>query len=509
MSQSQSSSTHEYDKLVNHLKVVYDYRWIRSVLEWDQQVYMPPKGNEARARQVALLAELAHQKMIDPQYGEWLEKANSHLNFSEDQKALLREAKRDRDRAIRVPAKLVQQIAEHSSKAHPVWAECRKKNDFKGYIPTLQRMLELKIEEAHALGFASGGVPYDAHLETFEPGATVQTLNPVLAQTREIVVAALQAIQRSKKKPKKGIFNKVFPIGDQKKFGEMVAAKIGYDFQAGRLDVSAHPFTTSFDIQDVRITTRYSEKNLIDSIFSTIHEAGHGIYEQNLPLQHCGTPLGEYLTMGIHESQSRFWENCVGRSRAFWKYFYPKLVQQFPQALKKVKFDDFYIAMNEVKPSFIRVDADEVTYNLHIVLRYEIEKGLFSGEYKVEDLPAVWNQKMKDYLGIVPKKDSLGVLQDVHWSFGGFGYFPSYLLGNLYAAQWLAVMKKEMKDFEKQILKGDFSKIRQWLKEKIHQHGRRYTASELVKRISGESLNPVYFENYLKTKFGELYNVQW
>ncbi|OFZ22305.1 MAG: hypothetical protein A2X94_02325 [Bdellovibrionales bacterium GWB1_55_8] len=501
--------TKRYDQLVPRLQEIHDLRFAKAVLEWDQQTYMPEKGNEARSRQMALLASLAHEKQTSEQLGEWISALQAESSLSAEQKALVREAKRDRDKAVNVPASLVREISETAGKAHATWSEARKKNRFRDFAPSLKRLIELKTQEALARGVPGGRVPYDVLLDDFEPGATVEFLNPIISEARDISRAALEAIQGSRKKPKFAILQKIYPDAAQEKFGRFVMDHMGYDLAAGRLDRSVHPFTTSFDADDVRITTRYEERWLPSSLFGIIHECGHALYEQGLPRRHMGTPLGEAVSLGIHESQSRFWENQVGRSREFWQYFFPSAKKAFPKALGTTKLDDFHFAVNAVRPSLIRVEADEVTYNLHIVVRYELEQALFSGDLSVEDLPEAWNSKMKNYLGLKPKKDSEGVLQDVHWSFGGFGYFPTYLLGNLYASQWTATLRKSMPDFRKKISTGKLLPIKKWMNENIHQYGRLYPAHELAARISGEPLNPKHFDSYLKEKYGNLYQVSW
>jgi len=495
-------------ELVSALRDIYDLRSARAVLEWDQSTYMPPKGNDARARQIALLSELAHQKLCAEKLGELLLYCSSGVDISDDDQALVREARRDRDRAVKVPSSLVREISETCGQAHAIWIEARKKNNFKLYAPVLKKVVELKKQEAHAIGFGQG-VPYDALLDGFEPGATVKMLDPIIAETREITTRVVEATSNSRRKPKIRILRRKYPLKQQEQFGFAVLLKMGYDLDAGRLDSAVHPFSTSFDVEDSRITTRYDERYFNDAIFSTIHEGGHALYEQGFQKKYSGTPLAEAISMGIHESQSRLWENQVGRSLQLWKYFFPKARKLFPQALSGVKLEDFYFAINAVQPSLIRVDADEVTYNLHIIIRYELEQALFSGEIQVQDLPKLWNDKMKAYLGIRPRKDSEGVLQDIHWSFGGFGYFPSYLLGNLYAAQWSAFMKKDLKKFDQLLTQGNLVPIKKWLNENIHQHGRRYNAQQLIMKITGEALNPEYFGNYLRDKFQPLYDVKW
>lgn len=490
-----------YPELIRRLHEIHTLRGISAVVGWDEQVSMPPKGNEARAKHSALLATLEHDRQTDPALGECLKACANDGKLSPVQQALVREARRDYDKATKIPGELVREISELSVKAHAVWVEARKKNDFPSFAPLLSRLVSLRKQEAAALGYPKGGVPYDALLDQFEPGATVREIDPIFTRTREITIAALRGIGKSGRKPDVSILKRRFPIEAQEKFSRLLLDVLHYDQQAGRLERSVHPFTTGIGIQDVRITTRYEERWLPGGLFGTIHETGHALYEQALPLAYAGTPLAEALSMGFHESQSRFWENQVGRSLPFWKFLFPRLKRFFPEALARVGLDDFYAAINAVRPSVIRVEADEVTYNLHIIVRYELEKALFANDLSVKDLPAAWNSKMKDYLGVVPRNDAEGVLQDIHWSSGSFGYFPTYLLGNLYAAQWMATLRKDFPDLDKRLARGDFLTVKKWLNEKIHRHGRRYPAAELCRRVSGETLNPEHFAKYLKTKF--------
>lgn len=499
---SHSSKKKSYSELIRRLHEIHTLRGASAVIGWDEQVCMPPKGNDARAKQVALLDTLVHERQADPRLGECLETCARDPKLSDVQKAIVREARRDYDKAVKIPSDLVHEISETSVKAHAVWVEARKKSSFQSFGPFLSRLVSLRKQEAEALGYPKDGVPYDALLDQFEPGATVRELDPIFVRTREITVAALRVLSKSRRKTDVSILKRRFPIERQEKLSRFLLDAMHYDRNAGRLDRSVHPFTTGIDIQDVRITTRYEERWLPGGLFGTIHETGHALYEQALPLAHAGTPLADALSMGFHESQSRLWENQIGRSLAFWKFLFPRVRRLFPDALADVSLKDFYSAINAVRPSLIRVEADEVTYNLHIIVRYELEKALFADAVSVKELPALWNAKMKEYLGVVPRKDAEGVLQDIHWSSGSFGYFPTYLLGNLYAAQWMAALRRDFPDLDKRLARGDFLTVKKWLNDKIHRHGRRYTASELCRRVSGESLNPEYFGKYLQVKFG-------
>jgi carboxypeptidase Taq len=350
------------------------------------------------------------------------------------------------------------------------------------------------------------GNKYNTLLDFYEPGFTVEKIDKVFGELRDAIVDLLNRIKSSGYTPDTKVLEGHFSKASQEKQGTYITEKIGYDFGAGRMDESMHPFTIEFNNKDVRITTHYYENDFTNALFSCIHEGGHAIYEQNISDELRGTTLGSGVSSGIHESQSRFYENILGRSREFWKYFYPEVIKAYPQ-FEKVDFDEFYKAVNIVKPSLIRVDADELTYSLHIIIRYEIEKALINGEIKVEDLPRIWNEKYKEYLGVEPENDGVGVLQDVHWSGGMFGYFPSYALGNLYGAQFYNTMLKEIPDMMKKVENGEFEPIKEWLKEKIHRHGGVYKPSELITMVTGEELTAKYFIEYLNKKYGEIYNL--
>jgi carboxypeptidase Taq len=381
--------------------------------------------------------------------------------------------------------------------------EARQKSDFSIFAPHLKTIVALKKEEADYLGYEAS--PYDALLDAYEPGLTVAQVAPLFASLKTPLVALLKKIKGAPVSPSDDFLHLYYAPERQLAFGQRVLEAMGYNARNGRQDISAHPFTTSFHPTDVRITTRVDEHDLLSSLFSSIHEGGHALYDQGLNPDYFGTPLGEALSLGIHESQSRLWENGIGRSKAFWKYFYPVLQKTFPEALQKIDMENFYAAINIVRPSLIRVEADELTYNLHIMLRFEIERALMEENLPVEALPTLWNEKMKEYLGVVPDSDADGVLQDVHWSGGAIGYFPTYTLGNLYSVQFLNQAKKEMPDLMSHVEKGNLLPLKTWLNEKIHRWGRSYPSDELVRRVTGEPLNPRYFIEYLTEKFDEIY----
>ena len=494
-----------YDEVIKWYREIALIGRILGQLYWDQRVNLPPKGVASRAEQIAYMEGFGHRKLIDPDMVKKVhDLAGESDALSEDAKINIREIKREVDRATKVPTSLVEEISRHVAKSNAAWVEARKNNDFPHFAPFLEKMLDLRKQEAAALGFADN--PYDAALDFFEPGATEEQVRELLADLRGRLVPFLHKVLDKERREAKAILGKTYPIDAQRRFGLKVVAEMGYDFDGGRQDISAHPFTVG-EKGDVRITTRFNENDLRQSIFAMFHEAGHGMYEQGTPDEHLDTPLGHAVSLAVHESQSRFWENIVGRSRPFWKHYFPMLQQEFSTQLGDVPLEEFYRAVNTVTPSLIRVEADEVTYNMHIVLRFEIERAFMAGEVKVGDLPALWNQKMKEYLEIDVPQDADGVLQDVHWSEGLIGYFPTYTMGNLYSAQLRAKMKSDLGDFAGLIEAGDFAPILKWLRENIHQHGKRYRAADLIERATGEKPTAQPFMNYLQEKYGELYDL--
>lgn len=486
-----------------------------SVLSWDQETYMPPGGGAARAEQIATLEGLAHQKLVSDEIGsllgDWVDPATGAANESpadgwdEPSRALLRETWRDFTRAKKLPSEFVIRLSRECSLAQQAWVTAREESRFSKFLPSLKTVLRLKRDEAHYLGHAAS--PYDALLDTYEPGATVAQLSPLLSRLRDRLVPLLQRVQSSPVTIDDSCLHQRFDQAKQVEFGRLVLTAMGYDFNRGRLDLSAHPFTTSFHPTDVRVTTRVFEKDLPSCLFSCIHEGGHGLYDQGLDSRYYGTPLGESLSLGFHESQSRLWENCVGRSLAFWRCFYPMLQHTFPQQLSNVPLDQFYAAINRVSPSKIRVEADELTYNLHIMLRVEIEQALIEERAQAEDLPALWNDKMQSYLGIRPDNDAEGVLQDVHWSMGAFGYFPTYTLGNLYSVQFFEQATGELPKLLEDIEAGNLMPLRRWLEQKIHRWGRMFTPGHLARRVTGSEVSPEPFLRYLEEKYKTLYRL--
>jgi carboxypeptidase Taq len=486
-----------------------------SLLSWDQETYMPAGGGEARAEQISTLQGIAHQKLVSSEIegllAAWINPETGEIRDSpgeawdEPSRSLLREVWRDYSRAKKLPSDFVIKLSRECSLAQQVWAEAKENQSFSQFLPNLRTVLSLKREEAAYLGYRDS--PYDALLDEYEPGSTIKELRPLFAQIKGRLVPLLKKIQESSVQIDDTMLFHTFDQARQLEFGRMVLIAMGYDFERGRLDLSAHPFTTSFHPTDVRVTTRVHEHDLQSCLFSCIHEGGHGLYDQGLDPRYFGTPLGDSVSLGIHESQSRMWENCVGRSRPFWRFFYPMLQQTFHHQLRSLDGEQFYAAINRVKPSLIRVEADELTYNLHIMLRFEIEQDLIEGKTRPEDLPGIWNQKMEEYLGIIPSNDAEGVLQDVHWSFGAFGYFPTYTIGNLYSVQFYEQAKLEIPHLEDEIAAGQLMVLQRWLGQKIHRWGRMFTPDHLSRRVTGKSLDPEPFLSYVEKKYGELYKL--
>jgi len=475
---------------------------------WDQETNLPPKAADHRAASSSELSAVLHSKLLDLDKDgliSRLKKETEDKKIKGKNAVIVNEAWMVYDRERKLPESFVRELAEVSSKAQNVWAEARKNNDFKLFLPWLTKIVKLKRKEAEYVGYTDS--PYDALIDHYEPGMTSAEVSQILGDLKVFLVPFLKRIQESKRKKSKISFKGDFPIEKQINFNKKILEKMGFDFEAGRIDASTHPFAAGLHPYDVRITSRYSPTDLFYSLLPTIHEAGHALYEQGLAVEHFGTPLAETISLGIHESQSRFWENVIGKSFPFWKHFYPILKKEFPQPFSEITVDDFYHKLNEVRPSLIRVVADEVTYNLHIILRFEIEKEMIEGTVDLKNLPKIWNSKMKEYFNIDVPTDTVGVLQDVHWSGGGIGYFPTYTLGNLYSAQFYDTIKKDIPDISKKIEKGNFFEVREWLRKNIHSVGKTHSAKNLVKKVTGNNLDGKYFIDYLKEKYSEIYGL--
>ncbi|MCX7882536.1 MAG: carboxypeptidase M32 [Brevinematales bacterium] len=476
-----------------------------ALLSWDQETYMPPSGARVRSEEISLVVRLWHERICDPVWDEILNSFVSRDDLSTDQKRILEIFKRDRDKEVKIPVDLATALATAVSEAFQAWHEAKKASDFSLFLPALDKVFQLSLVKAAALGYERQRA-YDAFLDLHEEGLTEEVFDPIAHETLGIMQRVREAIQEKGTPPAKDFLRQVYPREKQKSLCEWLLPCLGFDTQRGRLDTSPHPFSTTLARDDVRLTTRYDEHDPFVALYGVLHEAGHGLYEQGFLSEWEHTPLAQAVSLGIHESQSRFWENQIGRSLEFLEWIWPTMQHIFSPLLDGWTPQKIFHAVNEVKPSLIRTEADEVTYGLHILVRYEIEKKLFHGEIGLGDAPEVWNSLYHQYLGITPPDEARGILQDIHWSHGSFGYFPTYLLGNLYAAQWYATMQKTL-DISSLVKKGEFGPLLQWMRENIHYHGRRYEAEVLVKRISGEPLRPRFFAQYLKGRYEAVYGI--
>lgn len=482
-----------------------------AILGWDEETNMPTKAIDERSEQLGTIQGILHNKVIAPEFGELLAAAGSDAanplgdpELPSLDRAFLRLLQRRYTLETRLPEKLVIELVRQISKSTAVWREARSKNDYDSFAPYLAKLVELTRQKADCLGYEDH--VYDALLDIYEPWMKTSEVkaifDPLARQLSDLV-------ERIKERPqvRTDFLQLTYPARQQEEFGRYLLAQLQFPEDRGRLDVSAHPFTTNLGFDDVRITTRYKEDFLLSSIFGTIHETGHALYELGFPEELRDTLLATGTSLGIHESQSRTWENVIGRSRPFWEAHFPELKRLFPQQLENVSSEDFYKGINWVEPSFVRIEADEVTYGLHIILRFELEMRLLTGDLSVQDAPAAWNEKMHDLLGIRPDTDANGILQDTHWSSGLMGYFPTYALGNLYGAQFDRKMRSDIPDVDKHIADGNLRVVLDWLRTNIHVHGASLTAGELSEKVTGEPLNPQYFIDYLEAKFGAIYNL--
>lgn len=490
------------------LQEIHDLYMAMSVLRWDQETYMPPKGVQARARQIATLHRLAHQKFTDPALGELIqileEKGLPQWDPDSDEARMVRLTRQDYDKATRVPTEWVGEFARLTSEARVVWREARARADFSLFRPYLERIVAMRREYAHF--FEPFDHIYDPLLDNFERGMKTIQVQALFQQVRE---GQTRLLYRILERPQvdSSFLHRHYPRERQRQLVERMVAHIGFDLQRGRIDYSTHPFTTSFSVDDVRFTIRIKENDLSEVLGGALHEMGHALYQQGIDPKYETTPLGHGASLGVHESQSRLWENLVGRSRAFWAFFLPWAQELFPENLADVDVERFYRGLNRVEPGFIRVEADEVTYNLHIILRFELEIALLTGDLQVADLPQAWNEKMQQYLGLTPPDDAKGVLQDIHWSQGALGYFPTYALGNLISAQIWNRMAQDLGDPDEYMRRGDFAPILQWLQERIYRHGSKYEPQELVQRVTGSPIQARPYLDYLDRKYGEIYQL--
>jgi carboxypeptidase Taq len=478
------------------------------VLGWDERTYMPREASAHRSEQMALLARMGHESATAPEVGELLGQLESSSYCREVDSipvANIREIRRTYNRLVKLPKELVEELARVATRAQQVWQDARQANDFARFRPWLEKIIALKRQEAQAIGYKH--VPYDALLDEYEPGATTAQIAKVFAALREELVPLVGAILDSGRAQRRDILEREYPVEQQRLFGEQTAAAIGFDFNAGRLDVTTHPFCSRIGPGDCRITTRYHPHRFNEAFFGIIHEAGHGIYDQGLDPAHYGAPAGQAASLGIHESQSRLWENQVGRGRPFWEHFFPIAQRTFPSALGDIALDDFFFAVNDVRRSFIRVEADEATYNMHIILRFELEQALIAGDLQPADVPGAWNERFQKSFSLNPVCDADGCLQDIHWSMGGIGYFPTYTLGNLYAAQFMDQARQDLGYLDADFRRGQFGRFKTWLNEKVHRPGHQYVAENLCRRVTGAPLSHKPLIAYLRTKYTPLYHL--
>ena len=493
------------EQLKERLGEVQDIGRAASLLSWDQQVNMPPAGNEARGQQLATLGKIAQEKFINDEVGRLIEDLQQELNGADtEEAALVRVTARDYDKARRVPPSFVAEQAIVTSKALEAWIEARAKSDFSIFQPHLERVVELVHQ--YISFFPPSDHPYDILLDDYESGMKTAEVKAIFDSLRPKQVKLLRAIS-SARQVKDDFLYKRYNEKKLNEFGEAVITRFGYEWSRGRQDKAPHPFQTSFSVNDVRITTRFEADNPMAMLFSTMHEAGHAMYEQGIDPKYDRTPLAGGASLAVHESQSRMWENLVGRSYPFWEHFYPMLKKAFPSQLDGVSLKAFYKAINKVEPSLIRVNADEATYNMHIMLRLELEIGMVEGAIAIKDLPEIWNEKMQEYLGITPPDHARGVLQDIHWSYGAIGYFSTYALGNLVSAQLWEKINKEIPDLNDQIRKGEFAALLDWLRRNIHRHGQRYEPQKLVKMVTGSKITHEPYVRYLTKKYSEIYGL--
>lgn len=496
------------EQLKQHLYRHYDLHMAGAVLDWDQEVNMPPGGAAARAEQLATLSALAHDIFTSAETGRLLEAAEVEvvgLEYDSDAASHARVLRREYDKQTKIPTALVTEFSRARSQAFTAWRQAREEDNYPLFQPHLQKIVDINRQIADILGYEEH--PYDALLDFYEPQVKTSEVAELFAELKAGLVPLLQAIVERGQPVDNGFFQAEYPVERQWELTEVILREMGYDFDRGRQDQAPHPFTTNFSSSDVRVTTRLNLHRPQAAIFGSIHEGGHALYELGIPPKFDRTVLAGGATLGLHESQSRMWENMMGRSRAFWHYYLPIMRAFFPQPLLGVSEEQFYRGINKVQPDFIRVEADEVTYNMHVFARFELEKALVTGELPVKDVPAAWNAKYEEYLGITPPNDTLGCLQDVHWAHGTIGYFPTYTLGTLISAQLFNRAKAEIPGLEAGFAEGSFLPLLEWMREHVHVHGRKFTAAELLERELGEKISAQPFLDYVTAKYTEIYEL--
>jgi carboxypeptidase Taq len=494
--------TERFDELKARLAEIHDLRRAQEILFWDQTVMMPPGGGPARGAQVTTLDRIAHEKFVSDEIGRLLDDLAGYedsLDYDSDQASLIRTTRRDWEKLRRVPADLAAEITGAAAEAHDVWAKAREDDDYALFLPHLEKAVDLKRRYIEC--FDGFDEPYDALLDDFEPGMKTAEVRAVFDELKAELVPLIQEI--GSVDGDDAFMSGPWPVDKQHEYSLEIIRRFGFDESFARLDLTVHPFAASSGTQDIRLTTRYKEDD-ITSIFTAMHECGHGLYEHGVSPTLERTPLCHGVSSALHESQSRMWENIVGRSRQFWNHFYPSFQEAFPEAVGEVDQERFYRAINRVKPSYIRVDADEATYNLHIILRFELEQEILAGTIDLKDLPAEWNRRFEEYLGIAVPSDTLGVLQDVHWSSGGFGYFPTYSLGNIISVQIWEKVLSELPDLPDQFEQGEFDQLHEWLRTRLYALGRKFTPQETLERVVGGPIDAAPYIRYLKEKLGAL-----
>jgi carboxypeptidase Taq len=481
---------------------------VEAMLEWDEETHMPRGGVENRSEQLALLAGLVHDRGTDPRIGELLAAVESSDLMADPASSAainVRQLRREYDRYVRLPRQLVEDVARTTALAQQAWAEARAAADFGAFRPWLERIVELKRAEAGCVGYAQE--PYDALLEDFEPELRSDVMARLYTALRRELVPLAGRIAAATRRPDPSVLRRVAPVEGQRRFGETVAAAVGFDFRRGRMDLGVHPCCTGLGAGDCRIAVRFEARDFAGGLLTILHEVGHGLYEQGLDPKDYGTPIGEAASVGMDEAQARLWENHVGRSRGFWTHFYPRARHAFPEALDDVVLDDFHFALNRVSPSLIRVHADEVTYNLHAMIRFELERALISGTLPVADVPEAWCSAYRDALGVAPANDAEGCLQDGHWADGLLGYFPTYTLGDVFAAQLAARAEADLGNLEEQFARGEFLELVRWLRERVYREGSRYSAVRLIERVTGSPPDHRPLVGRLRRTYEELYGL--
>jgi len=502
------SPVEAYEKLVARSREVALLSSAVALSQWDQRVLLPPKGGEYRGSLIAYLATLRHDRFTAPEVGDWLaivESGDLVCDPESDAAANTRELRHSYDRETKLPGELVAEQAAAAVAGEAAWVQAREQGDFALFAPALQRLVSLAVRVAEAVGY--GAEVYDALIDEYEPGFTAAQAAEVLGGLRSELVPLVDRICGADHQPRGGIMARHYPVEAQDALTRAVLMAVGFDLEAGRIDTSVHAFSEMLGVGDTRLTTRYNPDDFREGLLGALHEAGHGLYNQGLDPVYAGTPLGSSVSHGIHESQARLWENAVGHSPAFWAHFFPQAQRLFPEALGDVPQDDFVFALNDVKRTFIRVDADEVTYNLHIMLRFELERELIARRLAVKDLPEAWNEGFARLFGVPVTDDRQGCLQDVHWSCGWFGYFPTYALGNIYAAQLWAKASGDLGDLERSFARGDFSALREWLRDNVHRHGSRYPAAVLVEKVTGQPPSSGPLLAYLRGRYEPMYRL--